>query len=193
MGMSSGTLVVETGFRASGTYPPPGLATELNAATVRQVFNVQANHSFGTAEGEVDTIVVQDRSLTASGTATYDLYTGTDLLDINSGNAPFRRVRYFGVAVISGGDSSGVAIGAASSNIWVGFFSDSSDKHKIYPDGPAYQGGSPAGATVTSTTKNIKFENLSTSASVVIRIVVGGTIFAAGEFRGFYLPTLTYP
>jgi uncharacterized protein YaiE (UPF0345 family) len=193
MGMTSGTLVAETAFRATGVFPPPGLTTSLTSATVRQTGTRQANFTFGTAESEVDTIVMQDRSLAASGTATYDIYTGTDLKDVNSNSAPFRRVRLLGVYVVSGGGDEGVSVGGAGANCWGAFFSDTSDKVKVFPGGVPYLGGSPDGVAVGSTTKNLLLTNLSSTAAVVVRIVIGGTIQPAGGFRGFYLPTLTYP
>jgi hypothetical protein len=190
MGMTTGTLVVETSFRATGTFAPPGQAGTLSSSVVKQANNQQSNYAFGTGSSQVDTVVYQDRVFANGASATYDLYTGTDLLDINSGTAAFRTIRDVGIYVASGGDTSGVRIGGAASNEWVGFFAAAGDKHLIFPSGPAYRAGSPAGAVVTSSTKNLLIENLG-AVAVTVRIVIGGTVQVSGGLMGIL--GLTYP
>jgi hypothetical protein len=65
---------------------------------------------------------------------------------------------------MSGGDTSGVIVGAAASNEWVGFFGASGDTLTIYPSGPPFAVGSPAGVAVGTTTKNLKIANAGAAA-----------------------------
>lgn len=174
MAMTAGTVRVSNGAKVSGTYPPQGVTGELNNFVVSQSADAAAALSYGTASGQADLLVCQDRTLAATTAATYDLYTGTDLKDLAGLTAALRKVKYLGVFIVSGGDTAGVAIGGAA-NPWPGFFADVSDKAKIFPSGPPYQGGSPAGvATVVTTGINLKVENLG-AVSVTVRIVIAGT------------------
>jgi hypothetical protein len=192
MGMTSGSLILETTRAASGTFPPPGHVGSLKNFTSAQSDTIQTALYFGTGSGTVDTIIFQDKALAAGASATYDLYTGTDLPDLSSGTAAFRTIRRISISVASGGDSTGVRIGGAASNEWVGFFAAAGDKHDIFPDGPAYEGGSPAGSSVGSTTKNLLIENRGAEA-VVVRIVIGGSIQVSGGFTGLFSGYMTYP
>ena len=175
MAMTDCSVKAGVSCSVRGVYPPQGVTGELNNFTVTQDGNVQvATLTYGTASGKVDLITASDRTLTAGATATYDLYTGTDLKDLSGGTCAFRKVKFVEIMIVSGGDSSGVRIGGAAANIWPAFFADSSDKHLIFPSGPPYLGGSPAGVAVGAATCNLKLENLG-AASVTVRVVVAGT------------------
>lgn len=174
MAMTAGTLRGSSGVKVSGTYPPQGVTGDLKNFIVNQSADAAWALSYGTASGQADIEVCQDRTLAATTAATYDLYTGTDLKDLAGLTAALRKVKFIGVYIVSGGDTAGVAIGGAA-NPWPGFFSDVSDKAKIFPSGPAYQAGSPAGvATVVTTGINLKIENLG-AVPVTVRIVIAGT------------------
>lgn len=191
MGMSGGQLVASTGVRIKALYPPQGLnvAGQADDLRYRRTVAGVADLPFGVDSGLVDTVVCQSRSLTAGATATYDLYTGTDLQQPD-GAAAFRLVKYLAVFIEDGGDTSGVRIGGASSNEWVGFFAAAGDKHDIFPGGPPYQAGSPDGVAVGSSTKNLKIENRG-AVEVIVTVVVGGNVLTAGMWTGILL--WTYP
>ncbi len=179
-----------------GVYRPDGVVSEtdpLRSADIKRGANAQVGTlNYGVGSGYVDRLCVKDIAIAAGSSTTLDLYTGTDLLGLQDEAAPFRTVKYLEVGIWSGGDTSGVRIGGAAANEWVGFFVAAGDKLDIFPSGPPYRVGSPAGKAVTSTTKNLKIENLG-AAEVVVRVVVGGSIVPPGGFTGLFGGLLTYP
>jgi len=175
MAMTDGYLRASTSLRVKGVFPPQGVTGSLSSHTINQAAGVTVGTlTYGTTSGKVDLIVVQDRTLTATTAATYDLYTGGDLKDLDGLTAALRKVKYVQVSIVSGGDSSGVRVGGAASDEWVGFFAAAGDMHLIFPSGPPFLGGSPAGKAVGAATKNLKVENLG-AVSVTVRIVIAGT------------------
>jgi hypothetical protein len=192
MGQTAGSIrsVVSTTVRA--VYAAQGVAGDdpLKDVTAQLPANSQMTTlEYGAGSGYVDRTTVSNRAIPASSSVTYDLYTGTDLRGPAGETTPLRLVKYLEISVVSGGTSSGVRIGGASSNEWVGFFAAAGDMADLFPGGPAFAVGSPAGKAVGSTTKNLKIENLGTS-EVVVRIVTGGSIIAGGYLMG--LLGLTY-
>lgn len=179
MAMIDGEVSASTACSVRGTYPPQGVSSTLRNTAIAQSADADTTTlTYGTASGNVDLITCSDRTLAIQGTAgddaTYDLYTGTDLKDLDGLTCAFRKVKFIQISIISGGDTLGVRIGGAASNEWVGFFAAAGDKHLIFPGGPAYQAGSPAGIAVGSSTKNLFIENLG-AAAVTLRIVIAGT------------------
>lgn len=178
MAMTDCTVRATTNFKVSGTYPSPGdtsATSPLKDRVIAQAYAAGVTLEYGTSSGQCDLIVCRDKTLTAASSATYDLYTGTDLTDIDAAAAPFRKIKYAAVFIVDGGDTAGVRVGGAASNPWGAFFADVADMHDIFPDGPPYQGGSPAGKAVSSPgSLNFKVANLG-AVSVTVRIVLAGT------------------
>lgn len=179
MAMTDGEVSASYSCKVRGTYPPQGVSSTLATTKISQNANGDITTlTYGTASGLVDLITCSDRTLAIQGTAgddaTYDLYTGTDLKDLDGLTCAFRKVKFIQISIVSGGDALGVRIGGAASDAWVAFFDNTSDKSKIFPGGPAYVGGSPAGVAVGASTKNLFVENLG-AAAVTLRIVIGGT------------------
>lgn len=191
MGMSAGSLLAETSCRVSGTFVPPGQLGDLANVPVRQSSSVQSTFDFGTNTAQVDTLVFQDVSLAAGASATYDIYTGTDLKDVNGNSAPFRKLRYFSVSIPEGGDSSGIRVGGAAANEFQAWFGNAGDQSDVFPTGPTFQQGDSTGKTVGSSNKNIKIANLG-AVETTVRVILGGSIQSAGSPMGMLL-TLTYP
>lgn len=191
MGMSAGSLLAETSCRVSGTFVPPGQLGSLANVPVRQSSSVQSNFEFGTTTAQVDTIIFQDVSLAAGASATYDIYTGTDLKDLNGNSAPYRVLRYFSVSISEGGDSSGVRVGGAASNEFQAWFGNAGDQSDVFPTGPAFQQGDATGKSVGSSNKNIKIANLG-RVETTARIILGGSIQSSGSPMGLGL-LFTYP
>lgn len=131
--------------------------------------------AFGTGSGQADILILTTRPLANGASETIDLYAGTTLKDVFGENAPLRKVKSIMVWVESGGDAAGVVVGGATSNGWIGFFADKTDKAKVFPSGPPYLAGSPAGVAVeTPSDLNLRVENLA-AVSVVYGIMIAGT------------------
>jgi hypothetical protein len=190
MGFSAGGLQIVGSGKVVGTQPSQGSAAASRATdpTNRATASGTLSLRFGIGTGSANLFCAPTIALAAGSSATYDLYAGTDLKDLFGQTAAFRTVRGFEVAVVDGGDASGVRIGGASSNEWVGFFASAGDQHLIYPDGAPYLAGSRAGKAVTSSAKNLKIENLG-AVEVTIRVLLAGSSFEAGEWLGFGLWT----
>jgi hypothetical protein len=194
MGMSGGSVRTTVGTAVRGTYPPQGSTTDdpLANVTIALFANDQpAILQYGTGSGRFDRLSCSDRAIPAGSSVTYDLYTGTDLLDLVGGTTPLRYVRFLKIGIVSGGDTSGVRVGGAASDEWVGFFEAAGDSFDIFPDGPPFMAGSPAGKAVGASTKNVKIENLG-AEEVVVRIVLAGSVVVPGAWTGFW-GFLTYP
>jgi len=196
MGFSAGRAVVTTTVQLSGTLPAPGNAPSNTLAnpTANPTATTKQELTYGTGEGEIDVPCNGEFIISAGGTLTLNLYDGgtttSDLTTVFGAAANLRRVKSLTFAVVSGGGENGVAVGGAASNEFYGFFGAAGDKVKIYPDGPALPLGSPAGATVTSAAKNVKLENLSSTAAVVVRVTAAGTTVEPGYATGLIgMPT----
>lgn len=175
MAMTAGTVRASSAVRVSGTFPPQGVSSTLVSSVIRQAASAGVVLTYGTASGNVDLITGSDRTLTAGANVTYDLYVGTDLLNLaGETTCAFRKVKYAGIFIVSGGDTAGIRIGGAAANEWIGFFVAAGDKQDHFPSGPPWQVGSPAGKAVGATTKNLKVENLG-AVSVTYRVVIAGT------------------
>lgn len=175
MAATDANLRASFGMACDSTYAPQGVTSTLNSTTVSQTANSQMTTlTYGTTSGKVDLISCSDRTLTATTAVTYDLYTGTDLKDLNGLTCAFRKIKFISITIISGGDATGVQIGGAAATQWVAFFADVTDKAKIFPSGPPFVQGSPAGVAVGAATNLFKVENLG-AVSVTYRILIAGT------------------
>lgn len=179
--MTNGSFQASVSVQMSGTFPPQGvvsLVSPLRNTVIGQASSAQPELTYGVGTGKVNLIVCSDHNLTASGgltpSATWDLYTGTDLKDLDGGTAAFRFVRYAGMFILTGGDSSGVRVGGAASDCWPAFFADATDKWLIKPGGMPFQGGTREGVAVGASTKNLYVENLG-AAAVTVRVILAGS------------------
>lgn len=170
--MTGGSYSLSLSVNANGELLPPGsLGTgkvSISAGTPDQGL------SYGTTSGKADIFVMRAITINATTASTIDLYTGTDWLDVFKDTAAFRKIKSIAIWVNSGGDASGVRIGGAASNAWAANFADASDMALIYPSGPPWCAGSPAGIAVGNTTCNLKIENLG-AAAVTIYVAIAGT------------------
>lgn len=191
MGFIGGRAEVVTTVKLSGTIPAPGNApaNALSNPTNTQTESTSQALTYGTSEGKIDVPCAGEYLIAAGGSLTLNLYDGgtttSDLTTLFGAAANLRDVKSLTVSVVSGGDASGVAVGAAGSNIFAGFFGNSSDIVNIYPDGPALALGKPAGVAVTSSAKNLKLANNGAS-EVVVRVTAAGTTVVAGMWTGFW-------
>ncbi len=181
--MTGGTIRAVSSTKVRATL---SAGTTANPAAV----GVQANYAYGTGPAGFDTLISRTRTLSAGTSETIDLFTGTTLLDVFGHVTAIRSIKYIEVAITDGGDTSGLRVGGAASNCWVGFFADSTDKITTFPGGPSFRAGSPAGVAVTATTCNLKLENLGLE-TVEYTIVIGGATALGGAIMGVL--GLTYP
>lgn len=193
MGFSAGSMQLVGSGKVTGTTPSQGTAatdrpTDPTAsATAAAAMTLR----FGIGSGQANVFCAYTVTLQAGATATYDLYTGTDIKDLFGQTAAFRILRGLEVSIADGGDTSGVRIGGAASDEFVGWFATAGDAQDIYPSGPAYLAGSPAGKVVSSTVKNLKVANNS-AVAVTIRILLAGSSFATGQVMGLFPLMQTY-
>lgn len=198
MGLVGGSVASSASSTVRGVFPYQGVTTpdeELRTFSVSQ--NATANVDtidYGTGSGTMDRLTCSDRAIAPGSSVTYDLYTGTDLLDLAGGTCAFRTIRRIKVVIVDPASStSGVRIGGASSNEFIGWFVAAGDKADIYPGGPPFEHGNPVGKQCSATVKNLKIENLSSTAEVVVRVLVAGSVVEAGYAMGGLLLAFTYP
>lgn len=194
MGFSAGSMQLVGSGKVVGTTPSQGTAATGRPAdpTTSATAAAAMTLRFGIGSGQANVFCAYTATLAAGATATYDLYTGTDIKDLfGQTAAAFRILRGLEVAIVDGGDTSGVRIGGAASDEFVGWFASAGDQQDIYPGGPAYLAGSPAGKTVSSTAKNLKVANNS-AVPVTIRILLAGSSFATGQVMGLFPLMQTY-
>lgn len=174
-----GSIVGATSIQIKGTASPQGTASSstLQSLTTTATGSAQEALAFGTASGQVNLIVAQDRTLAASSSETLDLYgSTTPLADIFGANALFRHIKYIAIYIVSGGDVNGLSIGGAASNPFLGPLGGTTPTLLVYPNGPGFQVGEPtAGWAVTTSAGQLKLANESSSVSVTYRLVIGGT------------------
>lgn len=172
--MTGGSYSLSLSVNANGELLPPG---SLGTGKVSiSVGTPDQGLSYGTTSGKADIFVMRAITINATTATTYDLYVGTDWLDVFKDTAAFRKIKSIAIWVNSGGDATGVAIGGAASDAWVANFADSSDKALIYPSGPPWCAGSPAGITVDATHKNLKIENLGAAAVTLYVCIAGSSV-----------------
>lgn len=193
MGLSAGSMQLVGSGKVTGTTPSQGTAASgrpadpNTSATAAQALLLR----FGIGSGQANVFCAYTTTLAAAESATYDLYTGTDIKDLFGGTAAFRILRGVEIAIVDGGDTTGVRVGGAAANEFIGWFVSAGDQQDIYPSGAPYLAGSPAGKTVSSTVKNLKVENRS-AVAVTIRILLAGSSFSAGEVMGAWPLVVSY-
>lgn len=189
--MTNGQWQASLGLRLSGKALGAGnTSADRNnpTATVSQVLG------FGTGSGQMNQLVMQERSLGPGLSETLDLYDGSTntppLIDIMRSNVALRTIRGFVIWILDGGDDAGVTIGNAASNantLWLG---GTTPTVTIYPDSGPYSGGQQAGKAVTSTARNVKVLN-NGAVSVTYLVAIAGSLNVSGGAMGVL--GLTYP
>jgi hypothetical protein len=194
MSFSAGTMQLVGSGKVTGVTPAQGSPAPNAALDPKASATVpgQLSLSFGVGTGSANIFCAFTVSLAAGASATYDLYTGTDIKDLFGQTAAFRIMRGMEIAIVAGGDSSGVRIGGASSNEFKGWFVSAGDQQDIFPNATPYFASSVEGKALTTSTKNLKVANLG-AVEVTLRILLAGSSFASGEFTGLFSGYMTYP
>ncbi|MBN9522495.1 hypothetical protein J0H58_28900 [bacterium] len=171
--MTSGDWQLTTAVRAGGTYLP---ANGVRAVSLPVRKGQAQRLGFGTAGGRGDLHVVRTVTVAAGAGATLDLYDGS-LLDVFGQPAPFRTLRAVAVWVDGGGDAAGVDVGADGVVATPAplFLKGTTPRATVYPGGPAYSAGSPAGLPVSAGAKNLLIHNPGAAAVTVIVALAGAS------------------
>lgn len=187
--MTSGTFTLSTTVRVKAKRQSAGAA---GGAPYYHGEGISPTITVGTGSGYADYFIERTVVIPALSSVTLDLYAGTDLKSIEDTNAPLAAVKLILVWLDADtGDTSGVRVGPSGvSNGWLANFRTASDYAVIYPGGPAWQAGSPAGITVSSTSKNLKLENLGAVAATA-SIKIAGSSSTSGMLIGML--GMTYP
>lgn len=188
MGFSAGSMQLVGSGKVTGVTPAQGSPAPNAAIDPKASATCPGGIAlnFGVGTGSANIFCAFTLPLAAGASSTMDLYTGTDVKDLFGQPAPFRILRGIEIAIVSGGDSSGVRIGGASSNEFRGWFVSAGDQQDIFPDATPYFASSLVGKALTTSTKNLKVANLG-AVEVTLRILLAGSAYAAGEWSGFFL------
>lgn len=177
MALTAGSMSVSGSAQITEvTIAPQGTAstTVIPAPTAGAGVAVSQSLEYGTGSGQADIYCAGNFTLGAGLTVTWDLYTGTDFKDLFGETAAFRKLKSITVAVLSGGDASGLVVGNAASDAASLFFGANTQTWTVYPSGPPLFGGSPAGVTVDATHKNLKIANAG-AAEITFAVALAGT------------------
>ncbi len=177
MALTAGTWNLITQVKIlNALIAPQGNAASnsLSSPINNQTLSDQQALTFGTASAKADILCAVQNTLAAGISASYDLFTGTDLKDVFGGTAAIRTLRGIAILITSGGDAAGVTIGGAAATPNVLFFGNVNDTWTIFPSGPPFAGGSDAGVAVTALASHVKVLN---NAAVSTTF----TIFLAGS------------
>lgn len=177
-GITAGACKGAVTVTVTGTVPPQGNATSSSVPSQQVVVTSAVTEAlaFGTASGQCDTIVCQDRTLAASTAETLTL-NDSSLKDVGGAGVVLAHLKFLCIYIVVGtGDVSGMSIGGGASNPYVLPLSGTTPVITVYPGGPPYLAGEPTvGFVVSSTHKTITITNLSSAVAVTYRLVLGGT------------------
>lgn len=189
--MTGGAWQSSVGLRLSGQALGGG-----NLAPDRANKSVATSQilGFGTAAGQMNQLVLQERSLGPGGSETLDLYDGSTnnpaLIDIMRDNVRLRMLRSACFWILDGGDAAGVTVGDAASNPHPLWFGADDQTQTIYPSSGPMTGGQQDGIAVTSGIRNVKVTN-NGAVSVTYLVALAGSINVGGGAMGVL--GLTYP
>lgn len=175
MALTTGSLLATSNITMKATWPPAGTAatSTVTATQLTVTANPQEMLAFGTTSGQANVLISQDRTLTASATETIDINTG--LNDIGGFSPVALHLKYVGMYIVSGGDTTGLTIVSGTSSGFTGYGINSTGV-TIYPSGPGFQNGEPVtGIACTTGAANIKITNNSSTAPTTYRIMLAGT------------------
>ncbi len=126
----------------------------------------------GTGDYEINKIVSDERSLSASGTENLDLAGGfTDAL----GNTVTMTAVKAILVIADAGNTNNVVVGGDATNTVLGIFTAEADSIEVKPGGVFMWVAPKTGATVTATTGDLlMITNGSSGTSVTYKIVILG-------------------
>lgn len=174
------TLSTSVSFNASETVTPQGTASTSTLATVTntQIKSWGDQLADGTSSGQIDTVIVQERTLNASASEELNLYDGSlsDINGVSAGLQTVKRVIIYQIANPDGSTaSSGMTIGNAGTNpnaLWFGATGHTAAVNGLA--GVPFMQGDDAGKTVSAGAAALKVLNNDGSNKLTYRIVLGG-------------------
>jgi hypothetical protein len=182
--LSSFSFVQKAGFEFAAGQALPGTAiTGDPTAAVNSTRETQVALAAGTGSGLATKLVRVVRQLAGGASETLDLAAGTwsgggNLLDVFGAQAAFTTVRAIQVEKVpnpSGANSTGMTVGAAASNPWVGWFGNGTAAAPLAAGGLPYAAGDAAGKTVTaSSADKLKFVNSDPTNTLTYLLLLAG-------------------
>lgn len=193
MGIIAATLSFDTSVRLSSRLEAAGNSpiNSLPEPSASANISTSGAYVFGVSESQINRPCVGQYIIAAGASLTLNFYDGgvtsSDLTTPYGEAARLLLARFVYVSLVDGGDDSGVTIGNAASNAFVGGFGASTHTKTIYPGGAPYMDVSPVGFTVSSTQKNLKILN-NGAEPVVVNVVVTGSNITTGMATGLMGP-----
>jgi hypothetical protein len=143
--------------------------------------------AYGTTLGLADTYCVGEYLILPGSNVVLDLYAG--LPNVVSGDAAqvFLVKALVAVFVNSSGDpATGVVVGNAGSNEWVGKFGAAGQTERVYPNGAPFIASNPNGFSIDATHRNLKIANPSGALPAQMRVYLAGNLFLSGSPTGMF-------
>lgn len=176
--MTSGRVVLSTGFNFQGKNPPLStLATLQQLSTAQQVLQNVFSLSYGTGSGQINTIIANAYELAASASNTHNLFDGTvpDIFAVASGLQNVKAVMIYLVAnTDSSSPSPSITIGNAATDALTLNLGGLTQTYQHFASSLPFLAGKLAGYTVNATNKNIKVLNDSATLKATYYLLVGG-------------------
>jgi hypothetical protein len=189
--VTGGSLQVSLGVRMTGKDRAPGNTPTSTIPDSEKTVAGGGSQvlAYGSGSNRADTFAASEFAIPPLTALTLDLYAGgvgdEDLQTVLGQSAPFRILRSLVVVLAAGtGDESGVRCGGAPSDEFQAWFVRAGDKFDIFPGGPPFVQGSPAGKSVTATARNFRIENLSESVFARVRVYAAGGKIVSGMSMG---------
>jgi len=176
--LTAATLTAKTSNRITASKPVPGSVANSALAPLSLSEDLETSFTlaFGTGSGQANHVVRQDRQLAAGASETLDLFAGlTDIFGVAS--TGFTNLKYLKIEQVanpSGTNGSGLTIGNAAADQFVGWFGAAAHTHALEYGGMPYVAGSAGGKTVSNTVKNLKITNADGSNAITYRITAIG-------------------
>ena len=176
--MTSGRVVLSTGFNFNGKNPPLSTLTTLQQlSTAQQILQNVFTLAYGTGSGQIDTIIANAYELAASASNTHNLFDGTvpDVFGVANALQNVKAVMIYLVAnTDSSSPSPSITIGNAATNALAMNLGAVGQTYQHFASSLPFLAGKLAGYTVDATHKNIKVLNDSGTLKATYYLLVAG-------------------
>lgn len=177
--MDDGRLRWQSGFNAVAQLDGQGTASLFTLSQAKRSLSKQIANSLqaGTGSAQIDALIVREDTLAGSGFFEYDLFDGT-VLDIFDQATILQSIKFIWIGMIAnpGGatSASSITIGNAVAEPLQLWFGSDTHTQTIYPEGPPFCQGNPAGLTVDALNNRVRVLNNDAVNQASYVIVIGG-------------------